>query len=82
MAKYRTIVTDIEADQWFPGKLLDGVYNESDSSNEKIRYFVVTIHQQKVYLEPGDWVIIELDGKHYYPIKDFIFKKRYKLVEE
>ena len=44
-----------------------------------------TIHgdgEQMVPLEPGDWVIPELDGKHFYPCKPEIFAVTYEQVRE
>lgn len=38
------------------------------------RAYVMTAHKQKVYLEPGDWVVPEPNGDGYYPIKDVIFR--------
>ena len=52
-----------------------GVRTEEDG-----RAYVVTAHEQKVYLQPGDWVRAEPDGVHYYPIKDEIFRERFELV--
>jgi hypothetical protein len=33
----------------------------------------VTAHGQRVYLEPGDWIRAEPDGRGHYPIKADIF---------
>ena len=76
MAKYISIPTEIEAEQFFhPAISGPGVYTEEDG-----RSYVVTAHEQKVYLERGDWVVQEPDGIHHYPIKDTIFKQRYRPV--
>jgi len=42
--------------------------------DEDGRSYVVTAHKQRVYLEPGDWIVAEKNGDGYYPIKDSIFK--------
>lgn len=42
-------------------------------TDEDGRAYVVTAHGQKVYLEPGDWIVAEPDGRGYYPIKADIF---------
>ena len=47
-----------------------------------LRYYVVTAHEQKAYLEPGDWIVQEPDGVHYYPVKDYIFRERYVALKE
>jgi len=43
--------------------------------------FVTTAHGQRVYLENGDWVIAEPDGRGYYPCKPDIFADRYEACE-
>lgn len=41
-----------------------------------------TMHEgQRVTLEPGDWVIAEPDGIHFYPCKPDVFADRYEPVE-
>jgi len=42
----------------------------------------MTIHQQRVYLQNGDWVITEPDGLHHYPCKPDIFAATYEAIEE
>ena len=38
-----------------------------------------TIHEgQTVRLEPGDYVLPEPDGEHFYPVKAAIFEKNYE----
>ena len=44
--------------------------------------YVVTIHDQRCYLSPGDWIIPEPDGVHFYPCKPDIFAATYEPVEE
>lgn len=42
-----------------------------------------TIHRnQAVKLEKGDWVVPEPDGKHFYPVKDEIFRNRYEMLDD
>ena len=76
MSKFIRKSTVIEANQFtHPATSPVGVRTEEDG-----RAYVVTIHEQKVYLEPGDWVLPEPDGKHYYPVKDAIFKQTYEPI--
>jgi hypothetical protein len=42
------------------------------------RYYVVTAHGQQAFLEDGDWVIAEPDGRGYYPCKPDIFQATYE----
>lgn len=43
--------------------------------------YVVTIHDQRCYVSPGDWIIPEPDGVHFYPCKPDIFEATYEAVE-
>lgn len=43
--------------------------------------YVVTAHEQRVYVVPGDWIIPEPDGVHFYPCKPDIFAATYEVVE-
>ena len=74
--KFRKKPILIEAEQWFPGKEVKGVY-QNDS-----KAYVITAHNQPVYLEPGDWVVPEPNRINYYPIKPDIMKQFYDKVEE
>lgn len=93
MAKFRRRPEIIEAEQWFPGKPVVGVYQDAPlpaethefmgttPEQEAPRFFVTTIHGQRAFLAPGDWVIPEPKGDGYYPCKDEVFRSRYDLVE-
>ncbi len=83
----------VDAEQWFPGKPVVGVYQDAplprethefmgtNPAKEEPRFFVTTAHGQRAFLAPGDWVITELDGEHYYPCKPDIFAAIYEAVE-
>lgn len=43
--------------------------------------YVVTTHGQRCYIEPGDWIIPEPDGVHFYPCKPDIFAATYEPAE-
>jgi len=73
--KYRKKPIIVEAEQWYPGENIPGVQTDGTFS------WVVTIHNQKSYLEPGDYVIREPDGIHYYPCKPEVFRNTYEKVE-
>ena len=70
--KYRKRSLIVEANQFDGETRLDGV-----SWNSSYQAYVTTIHNQKVFIEKGDWILPEPDGKHYYPVKDDIFKATY-----
>lgn len=70
MPKFRRKTTIVEANQFLHAATSPvGVRTEEDG-----RSYVMTIHKQKVYLEPGDWILPEGDGIHYYPVKPDIFR--------
>ena len=78
--KYRKKPIVVEAEQWFPGQNTPGV-QEQWLKGLPTRYYVVTAHGQRVYLKPGDWVIAELDGEHYYACRPEIFAATYDPAE-
>jgi len=82
MSKFRKKPIIIEADQWFPGRKVKGVHeNPGCGPSLEGRAHIHTIHaNQMVILEPGDWVIPESDGKHFYPCKPDIFEATYERV--
>lgn len=45
------------------------------------RQYVTTIQKQRVYVEPGEWIVQEPDGVHYYPIADDVFLRKYEPVQ-
>lgn len=47
-----------------------------DDDNE--RFYVVTLQGQEVEVKPGEWIVAEHDGFHFYPIADEEFKRIYK----
>ena len=53
-----------------------GVFREEDG-----RPYVVTIHEQRCYLEPSDWILPEPDGVHFYPVKHDVFVNTYEPAE-
>lgn len=66
----------VEAEQFsHPVITPRGVQREEDG-----RAYVVTVHEQKVYVELGDWILPEPDGKHFYPVKPDIFADTYEPV--
>ncbi len=84
MAQYRRKVTYVEANQFFydrprvPGVFYSMIKDADGKSHAKA--YVITIYNQRVYLEDGDWIIAEPDDIHHYPCKDDIFKTIYEKV--
>lgn len=83
MPSYRKRPIIVEAAQFFPDRkpwppgVRENTYRHAPGS-----YYVVTIHRQFAYLDPGDWVIAESDGEHYYPCKPDEFERIYEPVAE
>lgn len=81
--KYRKKVKWDEAFQWFDGVVTGVVFGPEEmvtSTGRGMKFFVVTVHDQHAYLTPGDWVITEPDGVHYYPCQDTIFRDNHEDV--
>jgi hypothetical protein len=89
VAKYRKKPVVVEATQWSPGVKHPGVFfTEPMESPSRIagevamllepRPYVVTVHEQRAYLSPGDWIIEEPRGGRYYPCKPDIFNATYE----
>jgi len=75
MARYRSKPKEVEATQWQSGADVPGVYFTTGGTP-----YVITIHGQRAYLVPGDFVITEPDGEHHYPCKPDIFADRYEAI--
>lgn len=76
MARYRTKPKEKVAEQWQPGKTIPGVHYKRG------RAFVITIHGQETLIAPGDFIVQEPDGIHYYPCKPDIWLAGHELIEE
>jgi hypothetical protein len=91
MPKFRKKPVVIEAEQWYPntGRRVRGVCHCQDGALEHRNAIspapahLHTIHQgQIVQLAPGDWIVPEADGEHFYPIKPDVFAATYEPVGE
>jgi hypothetical protein len=88
MAKYRKRPIVIDAVQWFPGIMIDGVetHHEKTSPIDGYAQYTGKIVGRIETLEgvmdaqPGDWIITGVNGEKY-PCKPDIFEKTYELVE-
>lgn len=94
MKQYRKKAVIIEALQWFPGVVHHGVREDADkrltdfyspepgsAMRDLPAYYVTTIHEQRAYLVPGDWILPEPKDSRFYPCKPAIFAATYDLVE-
>lgn len=66
-----------EAEQHSENNLTKGVHYRPDGST-----YVTTIQGREVDISPGEWAIQELDGEHYYPCSDEIFRALYDPLED
>lgn len=83
MPNFKKKAVEITAEQYTKyGSLVKGMCNSrSCFSAGNNQPHVHTIHNnQIVFLEIGDWVIPEPDGKHFYPCKADIFEANYEAV--
>lgn len=78
MSLYRKKVSvTIDAEQWRGNEHMRGVCCCTKSKLPHVH----TMHgEQLVDLEYGDWVVVEPDGIHYYPIKPAVFAATYELA--
>lgn len=86
MARFRKKPVVIEAEQWFPGKEIDGVVMKSPMLGGKGHGRIVCPPQPYVEtlegdmgVSPGDWIITGVAGERY-PCKDAIFQATYDPV--
>lgn len=80
MTKYMKKPVVVEAAQFIPPDSVPSGVVMDVGSDGKISAYVITIHDQRVYILPNDWVITEPDGIHHYPCKPAIFEATYEPV--
>jgi hypothetical protein len=72
----------IEAEQWFPGKAVDGVIEGPYVSGDEQEYAARCPTLEGVFgVTPGDWIITGIKGEKY-PCKPDIFEATYQPCEE
>lgn len=91
MAKYISIPRVIEAEQYDGAGLCNGMfihtfYCTPTYTDTEVKTYdapaVKTINGNIAKVEPGDFIIQEPDGIHYYPCKEEIFKASYHKVKD
>jgi hypothetical protein len=78
MAKYRRKVTVTEAVRFTGPTAHSAVKFDFATAT----HYVITAHGLKAYLNIGDWIIPESNGKGHYPITDEIFKATYEEADD
>ncbi len=76
--KFRKKPIVIDAEQWFPGKEIEGVSVRSPTCNP---FGEIDTLEGRMFVSPGDWIITGVNGEKY-PCKPDIFEKTYEIVEE
>lgn len=89
--KFRKKPVVVDAEQWFPGKEVRGVFlyhppdaviggrGRGEQRFKQEPYFAVTTaHGQITRVAEGDWIIAEPDGRGFYPCKPDIFAATYE----
>ena len=82
MAKFRKKPVVIDAEQYTGEAGAPLPRGVSPAFHSEGRPFVTTIHLQTVFIEPGDWIIPEPDGIHFYPCKPEVFDATYDRIKE
>jgi quercetin dioxygenase-like cupin family protein len=78
MARFSKNPIVVDAEQFtHPATSPRGVFVGEDGE-----CWVVTVHGHKTPVVPGDWIIAESDGKHYYPCKPDVFAQIYQPIKE
>lgn len=80
--KFRKKPIVIEAEQWFPGKEIEGVItrNRCWDFDEECEPYIKTL-EGKMNVSKGDWIIKGVAGE-FYPCKPDIFEKTYEKISE
>jgi len=79
MPKFRKKPVVVEAEQWFPGKHVDGVGTvrfKTDDGQEHVSAWIFTL-EGRMEVSPGDWIITGVRGEKY-PCKPDIFEATYE----
>ena len=79
MPKFRKKPIIVEAEQWFPGKKVEGVREYLGYGYIVADGYVISPCSRVV--EAGDWVITDIADERY-PCKDAIFRATHETVEE
>lgn len=74
--KFRKKPIIVEAEQWFVGKQIRGVYF---GILRGVAY--IDTEEGKMSIREGDWIITGIEGETYC-CKDSIFKKTYEAIDE
>lgn len=77
MGKFQKKPVVVEAEQWFPGRRIDGVEERPANGSRAKTVGVVKTLEGEMIAQPGDWIITGVKGEKY-PCKDDIFRQTYE----
>lgn len=77
MGKFQKRPVIVDAEQWFPGRDIDGVEEQPSSEPDEETVGIVRTLEGDMIAQPGDWIITGVEGEKY-PCKNDIFKKTYE----
>ena len=77
MPKFRKKPIVVEAEQWFPGKDIKGLYFLSQDSEGRKTGAQISTLEGEMGVSEGDWIITGVNGDKY-PCKPDIFEKTYE----
>ena len=78
--KFRKKPVVIDAEQWFPGKQIEGVEIRDefiDGPDEWVKQAYIHTLEGTMLVKPSDWVITGIAGEKY-PCRNDIFQKTYE----
>ena len=80
--KFRKKPLVIEAEQWFPGKEIEGVFTKLKNLDIDmvVNPYIDTL-EGRMQVFPGDWIITGVKGEKY-PCKQDIFEMTYEKEAE
>lgn len=90
MNKYRKKPIVIEAEQWFPGKEIEGVFEKIDGGSfliaaDETGVFDIAASietlEGRMLVRKGDWIIRGIENE-IYCCKDSVFQKTYEKAED
>lgn len=76
--KFVTKPIVVEAEQWFAGKNLRGIFPPTAFDYGP---YVMSSYNTPIFLKDGDWVIAEPDGVHFHACSPEVFEANYEKVE-
>ena len=79
--KYRKKPIIVEAVQWFPHVMVDGVEQNWDNDPRTPNDWTIDTLEGRLHVLPGDWIITGILGERY-PCNPKIFEMTYEKVEE